>query len=136
VLGDSVNLASRLESANKYFGTSIMISERTRELLDGQYLLRPIGRVRVVGKTEWVMTYEPLAQMSAATEQQKELAAATERIVGAFIGERFEACLAAAREAETRFGGHRLFTLYQTLSARYLSERPEGFDGVVALEEK
>jgi adenylate cyclase len=60
VIGDGVNLASRLESANKYYGSSILLSEFTRERLEGDYILRPVDRIRVKGKTEPVAIYEAL----------------------------------------------------------------------------
>ena len=43
VIGDSVNLGSRLESANKQYGTRIIISDETRSRLKGTYTLRPLG---------------------------------------------------------------------------------------------
>ena len=58
-LGDPVNVAARLEGANKYLGTLICVSEAT---LAGcpDARARPIGRLRLAGRTETVMTYEPL----------------------------------------------------------------------------
>ncbi len=62
VMGDSVNLASRLEGANKQFGTSIMISENVyREVKDG-VVVRPLGKIRVVGKEEPIAVYELIAR--------------------------------------------------------------------------
>jgi len=60
VIGDGVNLASRLESANKYYGSHILLSEFTRNQLTEQYILRPVDRIRVKGKTEPVAIYEAL----------------------------------------------------------------------------
>ncbi|MGE5361467.1 MAG: CHASE2 domain-containing protein [Bacteroidales bacterium] len=57
VIGDAVNLASRLESLNKQFGTTILISDGTRRLLSGQYLLDPLGEVTVKGKSVPVLIY-------------------------------------------------------------------------------
>ena len=57
-LGDTTNLASRLEGANTFTGTRILISGRTAELCRGQFLLRPVARLIVKGKSEPVMTYE------------------------------------------------------------------------------
>ena len=54
-LGDTTNLAARLESANKATGTSNLLSARTVEMVDGRFLVRPVGRLQVVGKAEWVM---------------------------------------------------------------------------------
>ncbi len=58
-LGDSVNLASRLEGINKLFGTGTLISESTRAALAGTCPLREISRVAVVGRHEPVRIYEP-----------------------------------------------------------------------------
>jgi adenylate cyclase len=58
VLGDAANLASRLEGANKAFGTSIMISEATWLQTEGRINGREIGLVRVVGRQAPVRVYE------------------------------------------------------------------------------
>jgi len=51
VLGDTVNLASRLESLNKEMKTQLILSESTRELLNGQFETAYLGEVPVSGKT-------------------------------------------------------------------------------------
>jgi len=63
-LGDPVNTASRLEGANKYLGTSICVSEAT---LAGcpDIPARPIGRLRVKGKSIPLQVFEPLAAAGA-----------------------------------------------------------------------
>jgi len=50
VIGDAVNLASRLEGANKEFGTSILISEETARRVRDQLIVRPLTALRVKGK--------------------------------------------------------------------------------------
>jgi adenylate cyclase len=60
VLGDAANLASRLEGANKAFGTYAMISESTWSKTDGRFLGREIGQLRVVGREKPVRVYEVL----------------------------------------------------------------------------
>ena len=61
IIGDGVNLASRLESACKQYGARILISEFTVRKLQGTYRKREIDRVVVKGKTEPVGVYEILA---------------------------------------------------------------------------
>ncbi|MBN1973867.1 MAG: adenylate/guanylate cyclase domain-containing protein [Sedimentisphaerales bacterium] len=58
ILGDAANLASRLEGANKAFGTETMISENTWRLVSKEFLGRKLADLRVVGKKNAVPVYE------------------------------------------------------------------------------
>jgi adenylate cyclase len=58
VIGDAVNLGSRLESLNKQYGTRIIISDATRSHLTGAYTFRSLGDVIVKGKTKTVAIFE------------------------------------------------------------------------------
>ncbi len=58
VIGDNVNLGSRLESLNKDYKTRIIISDATRSRLTNLYDLRPLGNVTVKGKSKAVAIYE------------------------------------------------------------------------------
>jgi len=60
VIGDNVNLASRLEGVNKELGTHIIISESTYELVKGHIAVRGLGEVKVKGKEKQVAIYEPV----------------------------------------------------------------------------
>jgi len=60
MLGDSVNLASRLEGANKQFGTFTMISAQTLALLDPKPPARELARLAVKGRAKPVTVYEPM----------------------------------------------------------------------------
>jgi adenylate cyclase len=60
IIGDGVNLASRLEGACKQYGAQILISEMTYKRLKSSYRVREVDRVVVKGKTEAVAVYEVL----------------------------------------------------------------------------
>jgi adenylate cyclase len=60
MLGDAVNLASRLEGINKQYGTYTMISASTLKLAPDAYPVRELSRVAVVGRKEPVTVYEPM----------------------------------------------------------------------------
>ncbi|MCP3873604.1 MAG: adenylate/guanylate cyclase domain-containing protein [Desulfobacteraceae bacterium] len=60
VMGDNVNLASRLEGANKNYGTTILISENTKNLLQDTFFCRYIDKVKVKGRQKAVDLYEPI----------------------------------------------------------------------------
>jgi adenylate cyclase len=60
IIGDGVNLASRLESACKHYGTRILLAEQTMAKLRGVYRLREVDKVIVKGKTKPVAIFECL----------------------------------------------------------------------------
>ncbi len=60
VIGDGVNLASRVEGINKNYGTNIIITEFTHAIIKDEFLTRPIEKVKVKGKEEEVLLYELL----------------------------------------------------------------------------
>jgi adenylate cyclase len=70
VIGDAVNLGARLESLNKQFGTRIIISDATRERLNGRYTFRSLGDVVVKGKTQPVAIFEVSGQPQGGTTSE------------------------------------------------------------------
>jgi class 3 adenylate cyclase len=76
VMGDAVNVASRLEGANKYYGTTIVASEMTVALTGSKFVWRELDAVRVRGRSGPVKIYELLAETGQETPQQVTSAAA------------------------------------------------------------
>ncbi len=76
VIGDGVNLASRLESANKEFHTGIIISEFTLAKLGDRFEVRALGDVKVKGKEKPVAIFELLGRRAPAAPAQGTVAAA------------------------------------------------------------
>lgn len=68
VLGDAVNLASRLESANKFYGTSILVSNSVKEMSPG-VIFRFIDKVVVKGKHLPINVYEPICLQDQLTKE-------------------------------------------------------------------
>lgn len=137
VLGDEVNLGARLESANKAFGSRVLMSERTAELAGAEFLLRPMGKLQVMGKTQGVMTYEAMCLSSEAQDQHKRTAEWSVKVVEHFRAARFDPCLEAARKLEEHCGSTKFTQLYLKLSKEYLIAPPEnGFDGQIVLDSK
>lgn len=73
VIGDSVNLAARLESLNKKFGTEILIGQSMYELTMERFHFRPIAKVQVVGKSEGVQIYEALCEVDKEEDSPYEM---------------------------------------------------------------
>jgi adenylate cyclase len=61
VMGDHVNLGSRLEGANKFYGTSIMISEFTHDMIQNGFVTRELDLIRVKGKEKPIKVFELIA---------------------------------------------------------------------------
>jgi adenylate cyclase len=68
VIGDGVNLASRLEGLNKDFKTTIIISEFARTRLGDRFDVRPLGDVKVKGKEQPVPIYELLGRRASGAD--------------------------------------------------------------------
>ena len=72
VIGDNVNLASRLEGANKFFNTRIMVSDDVYKEAKDEFVFKYIGEVLVVGKTLPVKVWEPYKRIWEMTEKDKD----------------------------------------------------------------
>lgn len=73
VMSDAVNVASRLEGANKSLGTSIMVSETTVKLTGTAFEWRELDTLRVKGRARPINVYEPLAKAGELTPEQLRL---------------------------------------------------------------
>jgi class 3 adenylate cyclase/CHASE2 domain-containing sensor protein len=137
-MGGTVNLSARLEPANKVFGSRMLITNRTVELLNGKYLVRPLANLRVAGKLNSVVVYEPLCLMSQATDADKRLAEYTTRVFEAYRVANFNRCIAAAVELEEAFGASKFTKLYTRLSTEHLNRTSpmEHYEGQIILTEK
>lgn len=68
VLGDAVNLGSRLESITKFYGAAILVSEQTYTAVRDDFVWREVDYMQVKGKQEPIRVYEPLALRDEASE--------------------------------------------------------------------
>jgi adenylate cyclase len=93
MLGDSVNLAARLEGLNKQFGTYLMCTEETfRQARDAaSFFARKLALVTVVGKREPVTVYEPMDE--ALFQEKREILAAFDQARDLFYQGDFTAAL-------------------------------------------
>jgi adenylate cyclase len=84
VIGDTVNLASRLEAANKHYGTRILITEATYRLAQDEIEVREIDCICVFGKSEQVHIYELLGRKGEVDAQLLALRTAFEQGLAAY----------------------------------------------------
>ncbi|MBI5688011.1 MAG: hypothetical protein HZC54_23305 [Verrucomicrobia bacterium] len=103
VIGDTVNLASRLENLNKLYGTRILISETTRAEAGSAISARPVDRANIKGKTTVVTVYELLCEAEAETPEQAELRRQTEEAFAFYQRGDYARAAAAYREILQRW---------------------------------
>jgi class 3 adenylate cyclase len=142
VLGDPVNLASRLESINKHYGSRVIVGEETYEVVKGRFSLRPVDVVAVKGKTRGVRIYELLAGRpddpdvppSAADQRSLEL---TERAFTAYLARDFRAAATLYGELATAFPADPLGPLFVRRCEDYLKDPPGAdWSGVTQMKVK
>jgi adenylate cyclase len=136
VLGDAVNLSSRLEGANRQYGTHILIGPITREMVKEEMVLREIDRVRVKGKRDPVQIYELLAEAPATPE----LAAFIEAFnwgISAYQAQRWDEAIGRFREAVRLHGGDPTSDIY-IARCEAMRKEPPGpqWDGVYEMHTK
>jgi len=98
VIGDTVNLASRLEQANKFYGTRILVSETTRTLAGDTLAFREIDSLRVAGKLETVRVFELLGLADELSESDRQRVQAYEAGLARYRAQDWDAAEAAFRE--------------------------------------
>ncbi|MDE2512453.1 MAG: hypothetical protein KGL74_15110, partial [Elusimicrobia bacterium] len=97
-IGDEVNLASRLEGANKFFGSKIIISESTYDGCKDKVACRTLGRVRVVGKLTPIRIFEPIAETAKLSAEWRKALPLYEQGIAAFDARKYEDALAAFKK--------------------------------------
>lgn len=90
MMGDAVNLAARLEGANKYYGSRVMVSQFTYDQVRDKFLFREVDRARVQGKKEAISLYEAIAEIENATEAQRQSVVRFNEALAAFRAREFE----------------------------------------------
>jgi len=137
VFGDGVNLASRLEGANKAYGTSVLAGDATRAAAGAALAFRSIDLLRVKGKREGVPVHELWDRSAALPAGDRDWLAGWESAVADYRSRRFAearerfAALAAARP------GDGVARLYLDRCAGLLAAPPPpGWDGTFELHEK
>jgi adenylate cyclase len=136
-MGDHVNLASRLEGANKEYGTQILISEFTWRAVQPHIVAREIDRVRVVGRSEPVGVYELLAMADAPGQTAATLVSGFAEALALCRERRFGEAQAAFAALAERFPDDGPIALYRERCQQHLRlPPPPEWDGVYQLASK
>jgi adenylate cyclase len=136
VLGDAVNLASRLEGANKFYGSRIIIAQPTAAQVNGGFLMRKLDVLRVKGKTRPMEIFELLAEGAGDADQQAQ-AAEYEAAFGFYQKQQWDAAADRLEAMLGRFPQDRPASALRDRVAA-LGEHPPGadWDGVYVAKGK
>jgi adenylate cyclase len=137
VMGDNVNLGSRLEGANKMFGSSIMISEFTCDAIHDQFEVRFLDIIRVPGKAKPVKTYELLGEKDAIDTVWYKVLPIYHEAIQNFGAQHFEEARRKFLEVLTILGHDKPCETYiQRAEAFLQNPPPKDWDGVFELKTK
>ena len=141
VLGDAVNLASRLEGQTKSYGVPIVIGSRTARTARGKYAILELDCITVKGKSEPENVYTILGRADVAeSDSFKRVQELFAEMLARYRGRDFagaEAIVARCREASDGFDLHMLAELYAERCAAFRREPPPvDWNGVFALHTK
>jgi adenylate cyclase len=138
VIGDNVNTASRLESANKLYGTQTIVSEETYEAASKKFWFRPLGIVAVKGKIEEKLVYELVGrriegEKNPAAELCKEFHCGFE----AYMGQNWNEAAAIFKNLSAKYPWDTPTNFYLSRCAHFQANPPGlGWQGIEYLTSK
>jgi adenylate cyclase len=132
VMGDNVNMANRLEGANKLYGTRIIVSRRTYEVASGKFLFRPLGLIAVRGKSEEQEIYELVGKKTeGGTSRAAELCEDFTRGLNAYLSQNWDEACGIFTSVSARFPGDAPTLFYLSRCAQFQDNPPgEGWQGI------
>lgn len=137
VMGDAVNLASRLEGLTKQYGVTLIVGERTRALLPN-FVFRELDRVRVKGKKEPVVIYEPLAtHINELDARLSEELKSYRQALHYYRAQEWERAAVAFFRLREKFPKTNLYNMYLERTEFFRANPPEkDWDGVFVFTTK
>jgi class 3 adenylate cyclase len=136
-VGDAMNVAARIEGANKVYGTRLLASGATLTRAGGAVVAREIDRVRVVGRAEPIALFELLAPAGALDPAREALAARYAEGLAAYRGRDFGGAMHAFEDcAAVAPGDGPSAVLLARSRTFFASPPPAGWDGCFDLDTK
>ncbi|MEC4718592.1 adenylate/guanylate cyclase domain-containing protein [Noviherbaspirillum sp. CPCC 100848] len=136
VMGDAVNLSSRLEGITKVYGAGVAVGPATRDAAP-EFAYRELDRVRVKGKNQPVPIFEPLCHQDQLDEEAGEELAQWHAALELVRGQHWDDAEAALRALLKRHPDDGLYRLYIERVAYYRAHPPrDDWDGVTTFESK
>jgi adenylate cyclase len=136
VMGDAVNVASRLEGRTKYYGVGILAGEATKESVK-DVVFREVDRIKVKGKDEALTIYEPVCLQSELESGMQEELKLWQRTLRTYRAQQWDETEVNLINLQRMSPQCRLYELYaERVASNRRNPVPAGWDGVTAFDEK
>jgi adenylate cyclase len=135
-IGDTVNLAARLEGANKTYGTKTLVTEAVYEKVKEQYLCREIDMLTVKGKKQPARIYEIIQERERANARLVEMCRLFEEGLAAYRARHWVKAGKAFTVLRDKMSDAPSAVFLQRIEVFKASPPPEGWDGVFAMTVK
>jgi adenylate cyclase len=138
VIGDSVNLAARLEGANKQYGSNIMISDMTYKQVKERVIVRELDLIQVRGKTEPVKVWELLGTTNMSmTDTQKQSLELYQEGLKLYRDRKWEEAIAYFTQSKALDASCNVAEIYTQRASLYqLNPPPPEWNGVFVMTMK
>ena len=136
VLGDAVNLGSRLEGITKQYGVDIIVGEETRAAVP-DFLFRKLDQVRVKGKYEPVSIFEPVGLKSNISKDELDELELYELGLKYYLRQEWDAAEAAFQGLQSQYAPRKLYQIYLERLEYFRGNPPgETWDGIFTFTTK
>jgi adenylate cyclase len=137
VLGDAVNLGSRLEGITKIYNAGIIVGEKTKEKTGSEFVYRKIDKVRVKGKELSIAIYEPLCKTGECDQQTMQRLVVHDHGLDAYAHQQWDEAERLFKQLLESDPNKGLYQLYLSRIAEYRTTPPSpDWDGTFVLESK
>lgn len=137
-IGDTVNLASRLEGLNKYYGTQILVGETTKNYAESEFVFRPIDWVFVKGRLQTTLIWELIGTKADVSANHRKAYDLYEQALFLYRSREFIKAALHFEEVNDLLGGSdRPSQLMADKSRSFIVTPPEAsWEGATPIEEK
>jgi len=136
VMGDEVNLGSRLEGATKEYGVSLLVSQQTKDAAP-EFVYRELDRVRVKGKEQPVTLFEPLGLVAELPQSLTESVELFHLLLASYRQQQWSVALDYYEQLRREFEPEPVYEVYRERIQQYMiTPPPADWDGVFTFTTK